>query len=120
DAFALPAVRVRGVNQDHALHLVWMLPGEYSGIQTAERMPNQHIRPFDSSVLQQRFQFAGVLLRVTRLRADVTPPQSGAVISANAGTPGNLRLNPHPVGDGPRLKRIEDDRRAALAHTGDV
>src|SRR5207249_7000327 len=63
---------------------------------STERMPNEYIRPLDSSVFQ-----CGVYLadpkRARIFRAGIAPSDSGMVISANLSKFCDFRLNEPPI-----------------------
>lgn len=74
----------------------------------------------DASPLEQRVQLFRNATRRPGLRAGIAPSESRAIVAADAGEPGKLRLHERPADRRSTQRGVENDRRSALASAVEV
>ena len=96
---ALALVFMRRVNEHHASNIVWVGVRIQAHIHATHGVPDQDVRPVDVGFQQQRIQLLHNLRAVTPNPTGmrVTIPKAGAIIRADLGGAGNLRLYVSPV-----------------------
>jgi len=113
-------VRMDGIDQYHARHLLAMADNEHTVDESAKVVSNENVRAGNRSAIEEPVQFVGNIRGGARRIRRVAPTETGAIVRTNASKATDLRLNQLPNNGGFGWTSLQDDSGTPRTRTVDV